>query len=205
MLLPFWRRLSSCRNWWYHPSARYTYWSTPAFYAGRQHISQTACLQYNDCGRRRKTRSSDIAETARRPTSVEIVSRATQMHEKSHLKKACDRRITLKVTQGHRNWLCSIGHMNLFRDIISFFSKKFSLIHKWVLVHTWSISMPNLICTASPITKMWLGLLHLKWSRNHDHARFRDDLSSIGYNEPTYQIWRLSTPVTEIQWRWFEM
>jgi len=27
--------------------------------------------------------------------------------------KACNRRTTLKVTQGHRKWRCSIGHMSL--------------------------------------------------------------------------------------------
>jgi len=45
--------------------------------------------------------------------SVEILSTAAQLYEKSHFRKASSRWMTLKVTQGHRNNLCWISHKSL--------------------------------------------------------------------------------------------
>ena len=54
------------------------------------------------------TKSSAIADGSLDAPSVEILSNAAQMYEKSHLK-----RLTLKVTQGHRDCRCSICHISL--------------------------------------------------------------------------------------------
>jgi len=45
------------------------------------------------------SRSSAIAVTAPCAMSVEILSAAAQLHKKFHLKKACNRWMTLKITQ----------------------------------------------------------------------------------------------------------
>jgi len=44
--------------------------------------------------------------------SVEILSTAAELHEKSHLKHV-QLGMTLKMTQGHRNCLYSIGYVSL--------------------------------------------------------------------------------------------
>jgi len=58
-------------------------------------------------------RSSAIAEGLHDVLSVKILPKAAQLYTKIPFEKPCNRRVTMKVIQGHKNSRYSIGHTSL--------------------------------------------------------------------------------------------
>ena len=77
----------------------------------KQFIKQLVIYKYKKLSYRRGT--------ARRTMSVEIMSTLLHNCTKHRIWKACNRRTSFKVTQGHRKWCDSIGHISFLLVVCS--------------------------------------------------------------------------------------
>jgi len=95
--------------------------------------------------------------------------------------------------------LCALHPLHCSRGLKTGGRSRTSFIlFRWLDVF---VSVQNLTTVALAVLEIWLGPLKLNRLLKHDHATFRDDLSSIGWDllwsTYTYHIWSLFAPATK--------